>query len=208
MKNNHFTTKTLLEFYKQMERDQPHAPLFDEYISLQKKQLTSIQESNFKLSKQHLGQMSDEHLLSPSQRETLHNFTTQKPGDILAVNGPPGTGKTTSPQSVVATKFVESVLHNNETPPIIFVSSTNNQAVTNIIDSLGSSKEMRDIEEKEGIEGRWIPTKASDVLYVASKTKFNELRENDKTSYYMQTPMVMVFNIYNQTIINQDKTYL
>ncbi|AKG05346.1 hypothetical protein AAV35_011530 [Salimicrobium jeotgali] len=208
VQNNQYATQSLLDFYEQMERDQPHIPLFDEYISLQQKQLTSNQASSFELSKQHLGQMSDEHSLSPSQRETLHNFMIQKSGDILAVNGPPGTGKTTLLQSVVATKFVDSVLQNDETPPIIFVSSTNNQAVTNVIDSFGSTNEMMDIDEKVGLEGRWIPNVKSYGLYVPSKTKFKKLQK-DGTSYYMQSPDGDGFlKKANQSIMNQEHTYL
>ena len=50
--------------------------------------------------------------------------------------GPPGTGKTTFLQSVVADMYVKSALK-RERAPIIVAASTNNQAVTNIIDSFG-----------------------------------------------------------------------
>lgn len=43
----------------------------------------------------HLGQMSDAHALAPSQREALHHALSLRDGDLLAINGPPGTGKTT-----------------------------------------------------------------------------------------------------------------
>ena len=54
--------------------------------------------------------------------------------DILAVNGPPGTGKTTFVLSVVASLWIESALK-EEDPNI--AASTKKQAVTNVIDAFG-----------------------------------------------------------------------
>lgn len=57
-------------------------------------------------------------------------------GDVLAVNGPPGTGKTALLQTIVADMYVKAALEENDAPVIVAI-STNNQAVTNIIDSFG-----------------------------------------------------------------------
>ena len=46
-------------------------------------------------NKDHWAQMSGEFPLSVSQRETLAMYTDPDCSDIFAVNGPPGTGKTT-----------------------------------------------------------------------------------------------------------------
>lgn len=62
----------------------------------------SDKQVNIQLAKQHVGQMSGEFPLSVKQRNALHYFIEQKTGEILAVNGPPGTGKTTLLRSVVA----------------------------------------------------------------------------------------------------------
>ena len=81
----------------------------------------------------HLGQMGFDFPLSVSQRKSLYTFL-QSNSKVFAVNGPPGTGKTTLLQSIVANKMVERAIASGD-PPIILACSTNNQAVTNIIDS-------------------------------------------------------------------------
>ncbi len=93
------------------------------------------------LAAMHLGQMGSAHALSPNQRQTLHHVLAMcagGAGEILAVNGPPGTGKTTLLQSVVASLWVQGALAQG-VPPVIAATSTNNQAVTNILDSFGTA---------------------------------------------------------------------
>ena len=102
-------------------------------------------------SAQHLGHMHWKFPLSASQREAIDHFSTLSEGELLAINGPPGTGKTTLLQSIVASLWVEAALYESE-PPIIFAASANNQAVTNIIDSFGSVP-----EDESLLGGRWIP---------------------------------------------------
>jgi hypothetical protein len=81
--------------------------------------------------------MNGQYPLSDSQRESLNHLNCLNEGEVLAVSGPPGTGKTTLLQSIVANKFVDHALREIE-PPVILAASTNNQAVTNIIDSFGA----------------------------------------------------------------------
>lgn len=113
----------------------------------------------------HLGQMSDRHPLAPSQREALHHALTLGDGDVLAINGPPGTGKTTLLQSVVASLWVQAALEEAE-PPVIVAASTNNQAVTNVIESLGKAQ-----QEPSPLAGRWVPGVSSYGLFCPAGSK-------------------------------------
>lgn len=83
-----------------------------------------------------LGHSGDEFPLALAQRDALSHYLTQQSGDILAVNGPPGTGKTTLVLSIIATEWASAALHKTQ-PPVVIATSTNNQAVTNIIEAFG-----------------------------------------------------------------------
>lgn len=113
----------------------------------------------------HLGQMGDRHPLAPSQREALHHALALGDGDVLAINGPPGTGKTTLLQSVVASLWVRAALEEAE-PPVIVAVSTNNQAVTNVIESLGKAQ-----QEPTALSGRWLPGVTSYGLFCAAQSR-------------------------------------
>lgn len=129
--------------------------------------------SNIDKMKKHVGQMGGEYALSPSQRETINHFDEIKEGDILAVSGPPGTGKTTLLQSVVANMYVDAALKRAETP-IIVAASTNNQAVTNIIDSFGKINTIG----ISNLERKWITGTNSFATYFPSKGKMKEAEKN------------------------------
>lgn len=108
----------------------------------------------------HHGQMSFEFALSVSQRESLYQFNTMKEGEILAINGPPGTGKTTLLQSVVASEVVKSALI-GKMPAVILACSTNNQAVTNILESFSKVTARQGVLYK-----RWLPGISGFGLYL------------------------------------------
>ncbi len=115
-------------------------------------------------AKKHLGQMTGEFPLSAKQRNALHYFFNTKHGDVLAVNGPPGTGKTTLLRSVVADLWTNAALKQEE-PPVIVAASNNNQAVTNILESFAKVNEDG-IEES--LVDRWLPEISSYGLYCCS----------------------------------------
>lgn len=116
-------------------------------------------------SASHLGQMAYAYPLSISQRKTLYQFQSLRKGEILAVNGPPGTGKTTLLQSIVANEVVQSALKGGD-PAVIIACSANNQAVTNIIDSFSS------VTPKPGLlYERWLPELKGFGLYLPAQGK-------------------------------------
>ncbi len=97
-------------------------------------------------AKRHLGSFGNKTALSPSQRESLLHALQMRYAEVLAVSGPPGTGKTTLIQSVVASAWVAAALE-ERAAPVIVVTSTNNQAVTNVLDSFAKARQVK----------RWLP---------------------------------------------------
>lgn len=114
----------------------------------------------------HVGQMGFEFALSISQRKALYTILrADAEQTIFAVNGPPGTGKTTLLQSVVANAYVQAALQGLEAP-LILACSTNNQAVTNIIDSFSKS-----LTNAGTLQGRWLPEIEGYATYLPSSSK-------------------------------------
>src|SRR5690606_41781352 len=103
--------------------------------------------------------------LSISQRQSLYEVSQMNDGDIFAVNGPPGTGKTTLLQSIVSNEVVTSAIRGGD-PSLILACSTNNQAVTNIVESFLNVK-----TKSESLYSRWIPEVNSYVPYLPSGSK-------------------------------------
>jgi Cdc6-like AAA superfamily ATPase len=123
--------------YEKMEEvDQEKAlPLFVNMITSNNS--CDIQTSNPCLTaqrKRHFGQMGGRYPLTKGQRDALGAALSVPESALVAVNGPPGTGKTTLIQSVVASLWIEAAVKKT-VPPVIMVSSTNNQAIANILES-------------------------------------------------------------------------
>ena len=155
---------SLLEYWSEKES---FAPLLKKLISKPSNpEGHPYDETNFASMKKHLGTMSRKYTMSPSQRESLHHLKEIDEGDMLAVSGPPGTGKTTLLQSVVADLMVEHAI-NEINAPIIVATSTNNKAVVNIIDSFANvSKGNKD---KLGV--RWTRARSLAAFFPSSAKK-------------------------------------
>ncbi len=154
-------TDNILNLYKRLEEDYPKGNLLEKLIN---KRGINYREIPNKLevikNKKHIGQMNGQFPLSVSQRESIFCFNNLENSNVLAVNGPPGTGKTTFLQSVVANSVVSTVV-NGQKPELIIACSANNQAITNILDSFA-------LGSKDKLTERWLPELTSLGLYLST----------------------------------------
>ena len=102
------------------------------------------------------GTINTDRDLSEDQRTAIAACQKLKYGEVLAIHGPPGTGKTAILQEVVANSVVESVLQNRE-PDLLVVASTNNQAIRNALESLHIEPPARPTTHTETLlKRRWV----------------------------------------------------
>lgn len=169
------TSKSIQDLYNYIMEDQPQSPLLRSFASMENTPpLSSLLDTESEmLSVNHYGQMSNQFSLSNSQRYAMHHTTLLGDGDLIAVNGPPGTGKTTLLQSIVATSVIHHALNKME-PPVIVVSSTNNNAVTNVIESFGKVNEIGG----DPLVGRWLPEVKSYGAYLKSSFKSEQAKSD------------------------------
>lgn len=159
--------KSILFLYENLINTTEELPLISKIINPNSRERRNpVTDKGFlDFNHLHLGQMSNEFPLSISQRKALLSYFTAEDNAITAVNGPPGTGKTTLLQSLVATEVVRAAIK-GEDAPVILACSTNNQAVTNIIDSFINSK-----SSMENLAERWIPGFNGYATYLPSNSK-------------------------------------
>ena len=98
--------------YENIENSNDEKKLYENFVRPSKinESKKLISNNDLEKMKKHKGQMGGEYPLSVSQREALNHFSELNDGEILAVSGPPGTGKTTLLQSIVADIFVNSAI--------------------------------------------------------------------------------------------------
>lgn len=154
-------TENIRKLYNRLEDTPPDKSLLNSLVDTERISYSTIPEkSEVVRNKNHIGQMSGEFPLSVSQRESITCFNLLEESNVLAVNGPPGTGKTTFLQSVVANSVVSTVI-NQQRPELIVACSANNQAITNILDSFV-------LDSKDILTQRWLPDLTSLGLYLST----------------------------------------
>lgn len=164
-------TRNILKLYDYLlDGNYKRSKLYQNFINQEFNQTKPLIGNTFSEMKKHKAQMSGEYPLSISQRECINHFNNMEEGEVLAVNGPPGTGKTTLLQSLVANLYVDKAIR-KEKAPLIVASSTNNQAVTNIIESFGKIDKAW---KNSNLEERWIGGVKSFAVYFPSKSKVKE----------------------------------
>lgn len=157
-------SKNILNLYDWLRDERNTLLLLKNYATKKIKNYDSCIKPSKSISLR-LGHSNSKFPLAIEQRDALTQVMRMDDGEILAVNGPPGTGKTTFVLSVVASIWIKAALDDAE-PPLIIAASTNNQAVTNIIDAFG-----KDFEKNDSIfSGRWLPDIKSYGGYFPSST--------------------------------------
>ncbi|AZF48111.1 MULTISPECIES: AAA domain-containing protein [unclassified Pseudomonas] len=174
-------SRNIVALYDHLRLGKPDAPLFERFAQRERMPDEPCLAAN-SLFAGRGGHAGDEYALAPAQRDSLAHLLAGNAGDILAVNGPPGTGKTTLLLSVVASLWAKAAAEGGE-PPVIVASSTNNQAVTNIIKAFG-----KDFSAGTGpFAGRWLPDINSFGAYFPKAAAEAEMARTYQTkSFYLE----------------------
>lgn len=168
-------SRHILALYDHLIASKPNLPLFNRFSAQVPEVLKELLPSGAKFADR-LGHSGDKFSLAPAQRDALSHMLNGENGDILAINGPPGTGKTTLVLSIIATLWARAALNKSE-PPVVLAISTNNQAVTNIIEAFG-----KDFSPGQGVmAGRWLPGIHSFGAYFPAATRKSEANNKYQT---------------------------
>ncbi|MCR9088800.1 MAG: AAA domain-containing protein [Rhodobacteraceae bacterium] len=174
------TVRGMLDLYDSLLADEPNAPLLHQ-IALPTRSEKKMDRDVEKDFARRLGHSNPHFPLAEHQRQVLAWLDAAKPGEVIAVNGPPGTGKTTMLLSAVAGLWVKAALDGGD-PPVIVAASSNNQAVTNIIDAFG-----KDFAAGDGLfAGRWLPGLKSFGMFLPSHSRRMEAAQEYQTEAFQE----------------------
>jgi len=171
------TGKEILQLYDALLAEEKVPALFQHLCHGKKNPLVVSEALRRRQMSIPRGTMSAGYGLANSQADAVAVFTGMAKGDLLAVNGPPGTGKTTLLQSIIASEVVARALEGGE-PSVIVGVSTNNQAVTNINRSLNEMFEGNSPAVAFPWARRWVPDAQTYGLYLPADSKVKEAQED------------------------------
>lgn len=176
-KGNDATVRGMMDLYDSLLAEEPDTPLLRQ-IALPRAAGTPDHRIEREFARRH-GHSNPHFPLAEHQRQVLAWLDTAQTGEVIAVNGPPGTGKTTMLLSAVAGLWTKAALVGGD-PPVIVAASSNNQAVTNIIDAFG-----KDFATGEGVfAGRWLPDIDSFGIFLPSHARRMEAAQRYQTEAF------------------------
>lgn len=152
--------------------------------------------------------------LDLSQRTAARAILSLKPGEMQAINGPPGSGKTSMLRAVVGSMWVYAAWKQQPCPIIVACGATN-QSVTNVIGAFGNAPHG---DDRFPVGRRWLPGIGSYGAYFPSnsvKADEEKKEELEKLWCLQYSNKGMLFEYWNRDAIlspsrclDLEKTYL
>ncbi|MEV9615347.1 AAA domain-containing protein [Aliarcobacter butzleri] len=212
IKDKSFNNSNLLYYYLSGSEEKYSPVSLDNIDKNLKKELFLDYDKIIKLSRNHFGALTEEHDLTISQKYCLNACKSHL--NVIPVNGPPGTGKTSLLRAIIGdivvnnaintySKFLKTGDINFSTPIISF--STNNKALENI--ASGINEVLEKINTRSDIDDdskvlfkRWI----NPLINYFEDKKFKTTTINEANIYSPLFKSGLNVNIDNpkETVIN------